>query len=89
MQPSTRVSRAGPIWSSTLGPSSRQEVKKMFAKEAQTGHVIAAMLGAAAGGLVVIAVTKAIPKMMSRMMSDMMGTMIAQMGEAGCSPAEI
>lgn len=61
----------------------------MLAKEAQRGHVKVAMLGAAAGGLVVIAVTKAIPEMTSRMMSDVMGTMMAKMGEAGCSPAEI
>jgi hypothetical protein len=61
----------------------------MDEKRAWTSHVVVAILAAAAGGLIALAVTKAIPKMMSRMMSEMMGTTMAQMGEAGCSPAEI
>jgi len=61
----------------------------MVEKGTRKSHVVVAILAAAAGGLVALAVTKAIPKMMSHMMSEMMGAMMAQMGEAGCSPAEI
>ena len=37
-----------------------------------TGYVLAAILGAIGGGLVVLMLTKAIPKMMSQMMQNMM-----------------
>ena len=49
------------------------------------GYVLAILLGAIGGGLVVAVATKAIPKMMSEMMRNMM----AQMGEGGCDPAEM
>jgi len=53
------------------------------------GYVLAALLGAMGGGLVVALGTRAIPQMMSRMMSGMMRNMMAQMGEGGCDPAEM
>ena len=49
------------------------------------GYLIAAVLGAIGGGLIVALATSAIPKMMSRMMQNMMG----HMAEQGCNPAEI
>ena len=52
------------------------------------GYLLAAGLGAVAGGLLVAVATRAIPKMMSQMMSGMMRNMMAQMGEEGCSPSE-
>jgi hypothetical protein len=49
------------------------------------GYVLAAVLGAIGGGLIVALATRAIPKMMSGMMRNMM----AQMREGGCAPAEM
>jgi len=54
----------------------------------RTGYVITALLGAAAGGLVVVWVTNAIPKMMKRMMAGMMTNMRTQMSAGGCKPDE-
>lgn len=54
----------------------------------RTGYVITALLGAAAGGIVVAWVTKAIPRMMKRMMAGMMDNMRAQMSTGGCKPEE-
>ena len=51
--------------------------------------ILAAVLGALGGGLVVVIATRAIPKIMSQMMPAMMRNMMAQMGEGGCSPAEM
>ena len=53
------------------------------------GYVLAALLGAIGGGLVIALGTRAIPKMMSNMMSGMMRNMMSQMGEDGCDPAEM
>lgn len=53
------------------------------------GYVLAALLGAIGGGLVVLLATRAIPKMMSQMMSGQMRKMMAQMKEGGCDPAEM
>ena len=47
--------------------------------------VLAAVLGAAAGGLFVAVATNAIPRMMSRMMTGMMSTMMSRMKESGDS----
>ena len=52
-------------------------------------YVLVGALGAAIGGVVVLLVTRALPNMMSQMMSGMMRNMAAQMGEGGCSPAEL
>ena len=49
------------------------------------GYVLAALLGAIGGGLVVLLATRAIPKMMSGQMSKMM----ARMKEGGCEPSEM
>ena len=49
------------------------------------GYVLAVILGAIGGGIVVALATKAIPKMMSEMMWNMM----AQVGKGGCDPAEV
>jgi hypothetical protein len=54
----------------------------------RSGYLITALLGAAAGGLIVAWVTNAIPKMMRRMMAGMMDNMRAQMGAGGCKPDE-
>jgi hypothetical protein len=55
--------------------------------------VMAVVLGAIGGGLVVALATRAIPRMMSQMMAQMMPRMMqntmAQMGEGGCDPAEM
>jgi hypothetical protein len=53
------------------------------------GYVIAALLGALGGGLLVLVATKAIPKMMSQMMTNMMTNMREQMSQCGCNPAEM
>jgi len=53
------------------------------------GYVLAALLGAIGGGLVVLLATRAIPKMMSQMMSGQMRKMMAQMKEGGCEPSEM
>jgi len=53
------------------------------------GYLLAAALGAAAGGLVVAYATKAFPRMMASMMSQMMRDRMAHMGEAGCDPADM
>ncbi len=53
------------------------------------GYVIAALLGAIGGGIIVALATRAIPKMMSQMMAQMMPKMMAQMGEGDCGPAEM
>ena len=55
----------------------------------RTRYLITALLGAAAGGLVVAWVTNAIPRMMKHMMAGMMENMRAQMGAQGCKPDEI
>lgn len=47
------------------------------------GPLLAFVLGAIGGGLVVAVATKAIPKMMSEMMPRMMHNMMSEMGEAG------
>jgi hypothetical protein len=52
-------------------------------------YVLAAILGAIGGGLLVALATKAIPKMMSGMMSGMMQNMMGQMRKSGFNPAEM
>jgi hypothetical protein len=51
--------------------------------------VLAGILGAIGGGLLVAIATRALPKMMSRRMSGMMQNMMGQMRENGVNPAEM
>jgi uncharacterized protein (DUF697 family) len=62
---------------------------KMGTKSRTGGYVLATLVGAIAGGLLIAVLTKAIPRMMSEMMSKMMGNMMAHMKERGFDPAEI
>lgn len=55
----------------------------------KTGYIVAALLGVAGGGLVVLFMTNAIPRMMKRMMAGMMENMRAQMGAPGCKPEDM
>jgi len=61
----------------------------MHNRDLYQGYLLAAILGAAVGGLVVAYATKAFPRMMASRMSQMMRDRMAQMGEAGCDPAEM
>lgn len=53
------------------------------------GYLLAALMGAIGGGLVVALVTEAIPRMMRHRMSGTMQRMMSQMGKGGCDPAEM
>jgi hypothetical protein len=53
------------------------------------GYLLAAMVGAIGGGLIVTIATKAIPKMMSELMAKMMQSMMLNMRESGCTPGEM
>jgi hypothetical protein len=53
------------------------------------GYAVAALLGAAVGGLGMLLVTNAIPRIMKRMMAGMMENMRAQMRAGGCKPDEM
>ena len=51
----------------------------------RASYIIAALVGAIGGGLVVVLATQALHKMMSIMMQNLM----SNMAECGCDPAEI
>ena len=53
------------------------------------GYIIAAVLGAIGGGLIVAVATRALPQIMSRMMAGMMQNMMAQMAKDGQNPTEM
>ena len=53
------------------------------------GYMLAAVLGAITGGLVVALATQAIPKMISRTMAEIMQKTMAPMGASGCTPSEM
>jgi hypothetical protein len=57
------------------------------------GYVVAALLGAVGGGLLVAVATRALPKIASQVMTEMMGKMppmmMQRMKESGCNPAEM
>ncbi|HSB66639.1 MAG TPA: hypothetical protein VLD65_08665 [Anaerolineales bacterium] len=53
------------------------------------GYIVAALVGAAGGRLVMLFVTDAIPKMMKRMMAGMFENIRTQMGASGCEPQEM
>ncbi len=55
----------------------------------KSGYVVAALLGAAGGGLVVMIVTDAIPRLMKRMMQGIMENMRAQMSAGECLPDDM
>ena len=65
------------------------DTKVCNARPAKKGYVLAAAVGAIAGGLLVALSTKAIPKMMSQMMSGMMQNMMGRMRKESCAPEEI
>jgi hypothetical protein len=68
-----------------LQPRRRKVTKMDEIDTDRRGYIIAALMGAIGGGLVVALATKAIPKMMSKMMRNMM----LNMREGGCDPAEM
>jgi hypothetical protein len=49
------------------------------------GYILAGLLGAVGGGLIILLGTNALPKMFSKMMQNMM----SNMGNGECSPAEM
>ena len=49
------------------------------------GYILAGLLGAVGGSLIILLGTNALPKMFSKMMQNMMSSM----GDGGCSPAEM
>ena len=53
------------------------------------GRIVAAFLGAAAGGVAVLLLSRTIPRMMSGVMSEMMRNMVNEMGGGDCDPAEM
>jgi hypothetical protein len=52
-------------------------------------YVLATLLGALAGGLLVAMATRAVPRMMSGTMAKMMENMAARMGDGGGAPSDI
>jgi hypothetical protein len=64
-------------------------MKMEISKSAARGYISAALLGAAAGGVAVVVLTRAIPKMLSRLGPSMMQNMMMQMGGEGCNPEEM
>jgi glycerol uptake facilitator-like aquaporin len=52
-------------------------------------YVLAAILGAFAGGLLVAVLTRAVPRMMSDMMAVTMRNMMASAGEGTCDPIDM
>lgn len=61
----------------------------MYNRDFRQGYLLAAILGAAVGGLVAAFATKAFSRMMTSRMSQMMRDRMAQMGESGCDPEEM
>lgn len=59
--------------------------KMVHANSRYKTYLLAAILGAIGGGLVVVLITRAIPKMMASIMRNMM----SQMGEDGCTPGDM
>jgi hypothetical protein len=53
------------------------------------GYLLAAVLGAITGGLVMALATKAIPRMMFQTMAGVMQRMMAQVEASGCTPSEM
>ena len=51
-------------------------------------YILALILGAIAGVLLVAYARRTFPRMMASMMSQMMRDRMAHMGEAGCDPAD-
>ena len=49
------------------------------------GYILAGLLGAVGGGLIILLGTNALPKIFSKMMRNMMSSM----GDGECSPADM
>ncbi len=58
----------------------------MVRSDRVSGYLVAGVIGAVWGGLVVAIATKALPRIMAGMMKQMMPNMMMQMKECGCSP---
>jgi hypothetical protein len=52
-------------------------------------YALVALLGAAAGGLIVVVATKAVPRILCRTMAAMMENMAGRMGEGGGDASDI
>jgi hypothetical protein len=52
-------------------------------------YALVALLGAAAGGLIVVVATRAVPRILCRTMAAMMENMAGRMGEGGGDPSDI
>jgi hypothetical protein len=69
--------------------SDMKEIRMDKSRTQTGGYLIAAIAGAAVGGIAVAAATRAIPTMMSRIMVTMMGSMMTNMRGEGCDPEEM
>ena len=52
-------------------------------------YALVALLGAAAGGLIVVVATRAVPRILCRTMAAMMENMAGRMGEGGGDASDI
>jgi hypothetical protein len=64
--------------------TSRREDQMKAADSTMKGYVIAALLGAVGGGVIVAVATRAIPKITAGMAQGMMQRMMVQMKAGGC-----
>ena len=72
------------------GSFSRQRSIQMAeSRSTSSGYVITALIGAVAGGISVLVLTRAIPNILSQMMPTMMQNMMTQMGGEGCDPEDM
>jgi hypothetical protein len=72
-----------------INAESRKEVNRMSNTNSNKGkYVFAALVGAAAGGVLVAVSTRAVPKMMSEM-EGKCKQMMAGLGETGCGAGDM
>jgi hypothetical protein len=74
---------------SSIATNQEEEQRMHSTGSHKKGYLLAAVLGAIGGGVVVTIATDAIPRMMAQMMSGMMQKMMAQAGEGEFDPSEI